>query len=88
MASRVSILERVIGAAKGDLSAALATYLLAFDFPSADQARYAELSSNAQDGSLSAEERAELEDFLDVNDFLTILQSKARAALGRQSSAA
>ena len=88
MASRVSILEHVIGAAKGDLSAELANYLLTFDFPPADQARYAELSAKAQDGSLLAEERAELEDFLNVNDFLTIVQSKARAALGKQSSAA
>ena len=88
MANRASILEHVISQAKGDLSAELARYILSLDFPPADQARYAELSAKAQSGALSAEERAELEDFLNVNDFLTIVQSKARVTLGDQSSAA
>ena len=88
MATRASILEHVIDPARGDLSAELARYILTLDFPAADQARYGELAQKAQDGSLSAEERAELEDFLNVNDFLTIVQSKARASLGKQPSAA
>jgi hypothetical protein len=88
MANRASILESVIGQAKGEMSPDLARYLLSLDIPAADQARYVELAGKAQAGALSDEERAEIEDFLNVNDFLTIVQSKARAALGGKSSAA
>ena len=88
MATRASILELVIDPARGDLSAELARHILSLDFPAADQARYAELAARAQAGTLSAEERAELDDFLNVGDFLTILQSKARASLGTLSPSA
>ena len=88
MANRASILESVIGQTKGEMSSELARYILSLDIPAADQARYAELAGKAQEGALSEEERAEIEDFLNVNDFLTIVQSKARVALGGKSSAA
>jgi hypothetical protein len=88
MANRASILESVIGQTKGEMSAELARYILALDFPAAEQARYAELAGKAQEGRLTEDERAELEDFLNVNDFLTIVQSKARVALGGKTSAA
>ncbi len=76
-----SALERIIQPSEGDLPNGLATYLLTLHFSSADQLRYAELSAKAQDGMLSAEERADLEDMLTANDVLTILHSKARSSL-------
>jgi hypothetical protein len=88
MSNRATILESVIGHPKGQMSPELARYLLSLDFPPSAQTRYAELTERAQAGSLTDEERAELEDFLNVNDFLTIVQSKARVALGGNSSAA
>lgn len=88
MAGRSSILEHVIDPKRGDLSADLARYILTLDFPKADHLRYAELAEKAQQGALSELERAELEDFLNVNDFLAIVQAKAKASLKNNSSAA
>jgi hypothetical protein len=66
----------------------LAKYLLKLDFPPDDHARYEQLSERAQQGILSQEEEAELDDLLTANDILMILQSKARLSLKRQNPAA
>jgi hypothetical protein len=81
MVSRSSILEHVIEPERGSLSAEFARYLLTLDFPRSDQDRYAVLAGKAQSGILTPEEKAELDEFLNVNDFLTIIQAKARASL-------
>ncbi len=88
MSTRANILEHVIMPKNGDLSADLARYILSLDFPETDQARFQLLSAKAQEGTLTDEERAELDEFLNVNDFLTIVQSKARASLAKHSSSA
>ena len=88
MATRANILEHVIMPKNGDLSADLARYILSLDFPDTDQARFQHLSGKAQEGTLTDDERAELDEFLNVNDFLTIVQSKARASLAKHSSSA
>ncbi|MGN6370236.1 MAG: hypothetical protein ACTHN5_18420 [Phycisphaerae bacterium] len=81
MVSRSSILEHVIEPEKGNLSADLARYLLTLNFPRSDQERYEALAEKAQLGVLTPEEKSDLDDFLNVNDFLTIIQAKARASL-------
>jgi hypothetical protein len=48
--------------------------------------RYLELSDKAQQGTLTAAERGELEDYLDVDDLLMMLQAKARASLAPENS--
>ncbi len=88
MVTRSTILEHVIDPRRGDLAPELARYLLSLDFPPADRARYAELSAKAQEGRLSQEEQMELDDFLNVNDFFTIVQVKARASVGSEGSSA
>jgi hypothetical protein len=88
MSTRANILEHVIKPKNGDLSAELARYILSLDFPETDQARFQLLSARAQEGMLTDDERAELDEFLNVNDFLTIVQSKARASLAKHSSSA
>ena len=88
MASRADILERVIDSARGDLSPDLARHVLSLDFPAPDHARYAELAVKVQEGSLTEEEKVELEDYLTVNDLLMILHAKARTTLGRHTPAA
>lgn len=88
MAGRSSILEHVIDPKRGDLSAELARYILTLDFPKADHVRYAELAERAQQGALNDSERSELADFLNVNDFLAIVQAKARASLKNHNSSA
>jgi hypothetical protein len=88
MVIRASILERVIEPARGGFSAEFAREVLKFGFPPADHARYTQLSAKAQNSSLTEEEAAELDDYLNVNDFLTILKAKAEASLRPKGSAA
>jgi hypothetical protein len=88
MPPQASALERIIQPREGTLSADLATYILQLDFPPQDQARYQDLSAKAQEGALSDDEKAELDDLLTANDVLAILQSKARVSLPRHNPAA
>jgi hypothetical protein len=75
------ILERVIVPDAGDLPPDLARYLLRLEFTPADHARIAALSAGVQESALSADEAAELDEYLWVNDLLALLQSKARRSL-------
>ena len=83
MVTRASILEHVIEPERGSLRLDLAQFLLTLDFPAVDRARYSALAEKAQEGALSPEEKIELDDFLNVNDFLAIVQAKARTSLIR-----
>lgn len=83
-----AILERVLSPDRGDFPAELTRHILRLDFPEADHARYAALSAKAQEGTLTSDERAQLEDYLNVNDFLTIIKAKAEESLRRSTSAA
>ena len=71
-----------------ELTPEVARTILLWGFPEADQTRLEELSAKARTASLSAEESRELDWYLLLGDFLTILQSKARMALRQHSSAA
>ena len=64
----------------------MARQILGIHFSPADHARYEELSAKAQEGALSPDERAELEDFLNLNDLLIVLKTKAESSL-RDSAA-
>jgi hypothetical protein len=88
MVVRASILERIMEPGRGGFSQEFAREVLKFGFPPADHARYRELSEKAQTESLTEEEGAELDDYLNVNDFLTILKAKAEASLRKKGSAA
>ena len=78
--SRMSILERVINSTPM-VRGQLARYILSLTIPGPDETRFHQLSEKAQLGVLTTDEEAELREFLDVNDFLTIIQSKARSLL-------
>src|SRR5438874_6562459 len=73
---------------QGDLSAEHARYVLDLHFTEAEQDRCEELSYKAQEGSLTPEERHELERFLMANSFLVVLKAKARRSLEPRPSAA
>ena len=88
MVVRASILERIMRPSQGGFSSEFAREVLKFGFPPDDHARYQELSEKAQKGKLSDQEVADLEEYLNINDFLTILKAKAEASLGKQGSAA
>jgi hypothetical protein len=81
MITQPAILERVIEPNRGDLSPDVARYFLRLDFAPEDIARYRELSGKAQEGTLTPEEQAGLDDYLGVNTLLAIMQSKARVSL-------
>ncbi|MGA2594106.1 MAG: hypothetical protein ABSH32_29740 [Bryobacteraceae bacterium] len=55
--------------------------ILALDFPEADAARISELNAKAYEGTLTGEEEAELEAYINVSDLLAYWHSKARQTL-------
>ena len=65
------------------LSPDAARNLLTFDFSIQDQRRMADLSERVSEGTLSAAERAELEEYVRVNHLLSLIHSKARLSLAR-----
>lgn len=74
------IMTRLIN---GSLSAELAECILSWDFPKKDHRRMAKLQAKASEGTLTAKDRVQLEQYLGAADLLAILQSKARRTLKR-----
>ena len=83
--TEAAILSRVIQVEDGDLSRSAAEYLLSIRFGDHDVARMNELSEAARQGTLTAEEQAELDSYIHVNNLLSIMQSKGRRALQRST---
>ena len=86
--SEAAILSRVIRPDSGKWSRQAAESILEFDFPAADLRRMNALAAKAREGSLSAAQEAELDNYRDVGRLLELLQSKARLSLKRSPSAA
>jgi hypothetical protein len=59
----------------------LARAILRLDFDTEDHRRVDELSAKARKGTLTPEERAELDEYIRVGNELAVLQSKARLSL-------
>jgi len=78
--SEAAILMRLIQS-KEEMSRGAAQFLLSLDFSPADVERMNFLAQRSQNGSLSAEETAELDSYLHVGNLLTVMQSKARVQL-------
>jgi hypothetical protein len=81
--SEAAIVGRLIKPDHGDFSPEAARELLSLQFGDEDQARMRELSLKAQDGTLSAPEQAEVENYRRVGYWLGILWSRARLSLKR-----
>jgi hypothetical protein len=79
--SEAAIFSRVLEAENPTLSADAAKSILALDFTAADRDRMNALSAKAREGTLTAEENEELENFVRVGDLLAIMQSKARRSM-------
>lgn len=88
MRNRPPILEQIINPHEGSFSPEHARYVLSLRIPEFLKERYAELSEKSQEGSLSAEEQQELDEFLDADTFLSVLKSKARISLKNNGAAA
>lgn len=68
------------------LTGDVARRVVAFEVDPASRQRLEDLRAKANEGLLSAEERAEYEQFVESLDLVAILKSKARDALARQAS--
>ncbi len=77
------IWKNIIEPEKDDLPPVAARYILKMDFRESDRKRMEKLSAKAQKGTLSADERSVLEEYIRVSDLLAIMQSKARRSLRR-----
>ena len=81
-------IERMLQAESDNLTPDVARAILHWRFADSDQNRVDELSAKARAGRLSQSEAEELDWYLLLGDFLTIVQSKARVALHQRPSSA
>ena len=81
--SEAAIVGRLMKPDHGDFSPEAARELLSLRFGDEDQARMRTLSLKAQEGTLTASEQTEVENYRRVGYWLGILWSKARLSLKR-----
>jgi hypothetical protein len=77
----LAIWERVFVPDPGHITPDQARYLLDVRFPQADLDRIDKLSAKADDGTIEAQEKAELERYIHVGHLLSILKAKVRGKL-------
>jgi len=76
-------LGRVVNPDDPSLSPEAARSILKLTFPEGDKERVSSLLAKYQDEGLTADERAELDEYLRADAFLSVLKSKARLSLKR-----
>ena len=79
--AQIGAIERMMQTASGQMNREAAEAILRWHFAESDQAKVAELSAKARRGELTSEEAAELDWYLLLGDFLSIVQSRARIGL-------
>jgi hypothetical protein len=84
----VTVLGRLIGPERENLSVTTARAILKLDFEPRDHERMHELSLKAKEGALAAEERAEIDAYGRVGCLLDLMHSLARRSLKRQRTGA
>lgn len=84
--NEAEILSRVIAPEEPTLPLDTAKLILTFDFGKEDRERMNLLAEKAREGTLTAEERAEIECYERVGHFLSLLRSKARVSLKRANA--
>jgi len=77
----IGIWGRIVRPDRPTYTPEAARAILELDFDPADHRRIVELSAKANEGALTPPEREELEDYVEINDILALLQSKARLSL-------
>ena len=80
--NEVTILARLLGDDRGQLSPEMARHILDLGFSDRDQSRMHALAVRNQDDDLSPAEKEELHAFGKAGDLFAILKSKARKTLG------
>lgn len=79
--SLAAIWQRVVRPDKPTFTPEAAREILKLDFDHEARRRISELSAKSGENALSDAEREELERYVEVNDVLILLQSKARFSL-------
>jgi hypothetical protein len=80
-----TLFRRVIEPESGTLAPDVARYVRGLDFKADDHARFEDLSAKAQEGTLSTQEREELEGFVHIDSLLAIMRLKAERSLAHSS---
>jgi hypothetical protein len=78
-----AIWGRIVKPDQATLTPELARAILKLDFDPEDHRRVDELSAKARKGTLTPEERAEIDEYIRVDLELAVLRSKARLSLKR-----
>jgi hypothetical protein len=81
-----AIWGRVVKPGQGDLKPEAARAILELKLNDGDLRRADELSEKARQGTLTPEERAEIEELIRVDHELAVLKSRARLSLQRAKS--
>jgi hypothetical protein len=76
--TEADIFSRLIDPSNPTLTREAATGILQLSYPEADHTRMAELAEKSNGGSITTDERRELESYVFVSDVLSLLKSKAR----------
>jgi hypothetical protein len=82
--SEAGIFGRILSNGNGEMSHALARYVLTLGFSDADQARMEDLAARNQLNALTALEHTELMNFVRAGHLLALLHSKARKSLRKR----
>jgi hypothetical protein len=81
--TEAAIWARLMQSPSEKLSPETAEFLLSIRFGEGDVDRMHQLAERSTEGMLTDDERTEFDSYLRVGNFLAVMQSKARRALGR-----
>jgi hypothetical protein len=84
--SEAAIFSRVLQPDRATLSAAAARAILDLGFTQADQERMRQLSARDREGTLSAEEQSEINNYERVGHMLSLMKLKASLSLKRRAT--
>jgi hypothetical protein len=86
--TEADVFNRFIDASNPTLTPDAAAGILQLGYSEQDHRRMAELAEKSNGGSLTPDERRELESYVFVGDVLSLLKSKARLSLRKHTPAA
>ena len=84
--SEAAIFGRLLDVQSEHLTPDLARHILALNFTTQDRARIHELIVKNQQGQLTPDEQAELDNYNHVGDLLSLWHSKARVAMKKPAN--
>jgi hypothetical protein len=76
-----AIWARLIQAPRVAISPEAARYLMSIDFGDTDHARMQQLMERSNEGTLTPDETAELDGYVNIANVLSVMHSRARVAL-------